>query len=146
MAASRDPDQLTRRQIVRLASAISADAMESIAEGYMNLSSETLKNLWRENQGKAEAFSREIIRHWIYKNPDDQVKVSELFQCSCSCGKLSKQGFVRSFSSQENDGEFKNVTRKLREISENVYRKYKWLVNIGENSNISIILMHFSLI
>ena len=79
MAARRDPDQLTRRQIVRLASAISADAMESIAEGYMNLSSETLKNLRRENQGKAEAFSREIIRNWTYKNPDDQVKVSELF-------------------------------------------------------------------
>ena len=78
MAARRDPDQLTRRQIVRLASAISADAMESIAEGYMNLSRVTLKNLWRENQGKAEAFSREIIRHWTYKNPHNQVKVSEL--------------------------------------------------------------------
>ena len=76
--AAGGADQLTRRQIVRLASAISADNMESIAEGYLDVSNETLKNLWRENQGKAEAFNRDIIRYWSHKNPENQVQVREL--------------------------------------------------------------------
>ena len=67
--------RLTNRQIARLGAAISADNMESIAEGYMNIEPETVKNIWRENQGKAGAFNRAVIRYWANKNPVDQVQV-----------------------------------------------------------------------
>ena len=76
MATGGKSQQLTNQQITRLAAAISADDMESIAEGYMDISPETVKNIWRENQGKAEAFNRAIIRHWANKNLADQVNVS----------------------------------------------------------------------
>ena len=75
MATGSKPDQLTRRQIVRLASAISADNMESIAEGYLDISPEALKNI-RRDASNSEAFSRDIIRHWAYRNPENQVEVS----------------------------------------------------------------------
>ena len=69
MATNEDPDhQLTRKQIVRLAAAISADNMASIAEGYMDISDETIKNLQYENRGRAQAFSRDVIKHWVNKN------------------------------------------------------------------------------
>ena len=57
--------RVTQRQIVRLGAAISADNMESIAEGYMDIDPETVKNLRDENRGKAEAFNRAIIRYWL---------------------------------------------------------------------------------
>ena len=69
-----DPDQLTRKQIVRLAAAISADNMESIAEGYMDISDETIKNI-RRDASNSEAFNRDVIRHWMYRNPEHQVEV-----------------------------------------------------------------------
>ena len=75
MATGGKSKQLTNRQIVRLAASISIDKMESIAEGYMDIDPETVQNIWRENQGKAEAFNRAIIRYWANKNPVDQVKV-----------------------------------------------------------------------
>ena len=68
-------DQLTRRQIVRLGRAISADNMESIVEGYMDISNETVKNIKRD-ASNSEAFTRDIIRHWAYRNPENQVEVS----------------------------------------------------------------------
>ena len=69
-----DPGQLTRKQIVRLAASISADNMQSIAEGYMDISPETIKNI-RRDASNAEAFNRDVIRHWANKNPDNQVQV-----------------------------------------------------------------------
>ena len=72
---SGDPDQLTRKQIVRLAAAISANNMAAIAEGYMDISDETIKNKKYENKDDAQAFKREIIKVWVYKNSGDYVKV-----------------------------------------------------------------------
>ena len=85
MASQRHPDQLTRKQIVRLASAISANNMESIAEGYMDISDETIKNI-RRDTSSSEAFNRDILRQWTYKNPNDQIKVSNLFVTSGFAG------------------------------------------------------------
>ena len=73
--AQEESGRLTNPQIVRLAASISADNMESIAEGYMDISPETVKNTKRD-AGNSEAFNRDIIRYWSNKNPDDQVKVS----------------------------------------------------------------------
>ena len=69
-----DSGRLTRKQIVRLAAAISADNMESVAEGYMEISDETIKNM-RRDATSSEAFNRDAIRHWMHKNPENQVQV-----------------------------------------------------------------------
>ena len=75
--ASEKTAQLTRRQIVRLAATISAGNMAAIAEGYMGISDETIKNKKYENKDSAEAFNREMLKYWSYKNSgDDQVYVS----------------------------------------------------------------------
>ena len=74
MATGGNPEQLTNRQIVRLAAAISADNMTSIAEGYMDISPAIVKNI-RRDESNSEAFNREIIRYWMNKNPNNQVKV-----------------------------------------------------------------------
>ena len=67
--------QVTQRQIVRLAAAISADKMAAIAEGYLGISDETIKNTERDTRN-SEAFNREILKYWINKNPGpSQVKV-----------------------------------------------------------------------
>ena len=72
---------ITRSQIVRLASTISADNMASIAEGYMDIDDATIKNLQYENKDNAEAFNREIIRRWTYRNSENQIKVDiQLFK------------------------------------------------------------------
>ena len=73
--ATQDKILLTPKQIVRLASAISADNMESITEGYLDFSPETIKNI-RRDASNSEAFNTDVIRHWVNKNPDDQVDVS----------------------------------------------------------------------
>ena len=79
--ASEKTGQLTRRQIVRLAAVISADNMAAIADGYMDISDETIKNKKYENKDNAEAFNREILNYWSYKNSeDDQVYVSDKFE------------------------------------------------------------------
>ena len=66
---------LTQRQIVRLATAISADKMTAIAEGYLGISDETIKNIERDTRN-AEAFNRGLLKYWINKNPGpSQVKV-----------------------------------------------------------------------
>ena len=59
--------QLTNRQIVRLAAAISADNMAAIAEGYMNIKDETIKNI-RRDASNSEEFNREIIKFWVNTN------------------------------------------------------------------------------
>ena len=72
---TEDKSRLTPRQIVRLASAISADNMESIAEGYLGINDETIKNI-RRDASNSEAFNRDIVKHWMCKNPDNQIQVS----------------------------------------------------------------------
>ena len=87
MATGEDSGQLTRRHIVRLASAISADSMEAIAEGYMDINRETVNNI-RRDETNSEAFNREIIRYWANKNPGrNQVNVS-----TYSHNKLTSKG------------------------------------------------------
>ena len=49
--------------------------MASIAEGYLGISDETIIKLQSEYRDNAEAFNREIVRDWIRRNPQDQVKV-----------------------------------------------------------------------
>ena len=72
-----DTAQLTLRQIVLLASAISANDMPSIAEGYLDIDPVTIKNI-RQDTSSSGAFNRDIIRYWMYKNPWNQVQVRGL--------------------------------------------------------------------
>ena len=78
MATGGD-NQLTNNQIVRLARAISSRDMESIALGYLDIEEETIKNLRDVRRDNVEAFNRDIIRHWMHKNPLDQVQVCFAF-------------------------------------------------------------------
>ena len=69
--------RLTNPQIVQLASAIPARFMKPIAEGFMDISAETLVNLEDTHRSDIHAFSREAIRTWSYKNSgNDQIEVS----------------------------------------------------------------------
>ena len=78
-AASAPAGHVTRKQIVRLAAAISADNMATIAEGYMDIDDATIKNLQYENKGQAQAFNREILRYWANKNSGPtQIQVRKL--------------------------------------------------------------------
>ena len=74
MATGAKSEKLINRQIVRLAAAISIDNMMSIAEGYMDIDNETVKNI-RSNEGDSEAFNRAILRYWANKHPENQVQV-----------------------------------------------------------------------
>ena len=61
MATAEEPcGRVTQKQIILLAAAISSEAMEAIAEGYMAISAETVKNL-RRDASNSEAFNREIF-------------------------------------------------------------------------------------
>ena len=74
MTSEEEIGHLSQQQIVRLARNIAADNMESIAEGYMNISPEAVKNL-RLDAWNAETFNREILRIWANRNPENQVEV-----------------------------------------------------------------------
>ena len=76
MATGGDSGQLTNRQIVRLAAAISANNMVAIAEGYLDIDDATIKNKKYENKDDAQAFNREIIKEWRNKNSGNYVKAS----------------------------------------------------------------------
>ena len=80
MAANNENEgYLTNKQIVRLATAISANNMAAIAEGYLDINDETIKNKKYENKDDAEAFNREILKYWVNKNPGpNQIKVWKL--------------------------------------------------------------------
>ena len=79
MATSEKKGYLTPRQIVRLAAAISANNMAAIAEGYMDISDETIKNKKYENKDSAEAFNREILKYWKNMNCGiNEVRVSNV--------------------------------------------------------------------
>ena len=67
MATAEEPcGRMTQKQIVLLAAAISSDAMEVIAEGCMNISPETVKNI-RRGASNLEAFNRDVLHHWTNK-------------------------------------------------------------------------------
>ena len=52
--------------------------MESIALGYLNIDQETIDSLKVQHRDNTEAFNREIIRIWAYKNSEtDQTKVGD---------------------------------------------------------------------
>ena len=91
MASSKDSDQLTPKQIVRLARAVTVNNMAAIAEGYMDIDDVTIKNTKSENKDDAEGFNREIIKIWRNKNPDDQIKVGE-FPVTCKISDIEGEG------------------------------------------------------
>ena len=63
--------------MVRLGAAVSADDMESIAEGYLDIDDTTIRNL-RRDASNSEAFNRDVIRYWANKNSGpNQVQVCE---------------------------------------------------------------------
>ena len=76
VATRYDSEQLTNRQIVRLAATIPVDDMEVIAVGCMNITYETIKTLQHENRGKSQAFNRAVFKYWANMNPKNQVQVS----------------------------------------------------------------------
>ena len=63
---------------LNVAAAISADdmdMMESIAEGYLDLSPETVKNI-KLDASNSEAFNRDVIRCWANENAgSNQIQV-----------------------------------------------------------------------
>ena len=65
--------RLTNPQIVQLASNIPARTMKAIAEGFMDISAETLVNLEDTHRSDVHAFSREVLR-----TGNDQVEVSTM--------------------------------------------------------------------
>ena len=67
---------LTDGRIERLAPIIASRHMESVAEGHMNISFETITDLKDKHATDAKAFNRQIIRQWAQENPGvDQVQV-----------------------------------------------------------------------
>ena len=90
MANSKDSDQLTPKQIVRLAAAITVNNMTAIAGGYMDIDDATIKNLRYENKYDAEAFNREIIKIWRNKNQDNQIK-ARAFIVTCKISDIGEE-------------------------------------------------------
>ena len=81
MAAKRESNQLTQKQIIRLAAAVSTDDMAAIAEGYMDIADALIKNLQYDNRDDAQGFNRGIIRHWANKHRENQVQVIFIRTC-----------------------------------------------------------------
>ena len=76
MATEESHHHLSNSNIVQLAHEIAAKDMKMIAEGYLDIAPETVKNIQYENGWDAQAFSRDIIRHWANENSGpEQVKV-----------------------------------------------------------------------
>ena len=72
------PSKLAPRQVARLAAAIPANKMTYIAEGYLDIDDKTISKAKVENEDDTDAFVRQLIKHWMHKNPDDQVQVITL--------------------------------------------------------------------
>ena len=66
---------LSSDQIVLLAQGIPVRNVEKIALRYFDLSDTAIANIKADRSGDSEAQSRDIIRRWAYKNPDNQVQV-----------------------------------------------------------------------
>ena len=75
MASGGESGELTKKQIVHLATDISADNMALIAEGYLDISDEVIKTLQVEKSNDM-VFAKEIITHWANQNPQNQVQVN----------------------------------------------------------------------
>ena len=74
---------LTNSDIARLAAAVSSTNMDTIVVRYLDMDPETLESMRDGHRGKAEAFNREVIRRWAYKNPGPhQVQVNLSFRHS----------------------------------------------------------------
>ena len=59
-----------------MAASMPADAMETIAEKYMDISFEQIMDLKDKNRQDAVAFNKEIIEQWASQNPEsEQAKV-----------------------------------------------------------------------
>ena len=75
--ASKEHGKLSNQQIVRLGVEISTQAMESLAKGYLDISDARIKSLKDQYQHNVDAFNRELITIWSYRNPgENQVEVS----------------------------------------------------------------------
>ena len=74
-------------QITRLAGVITTNNMECIAEGYLEICHEQIKNKRAENKDNPEGFNRDILRIWCNKHAKgNQVKVSlSVFELFCGC-------------------------------------------------------------
>ena len=70
-------DQITENQTVRLAAAISENDMMAIAEGYLDMEPEKVKNM-KQDASNSEEFNRKVIRHFRNQNPENQVQVNSL--------------------------------------------------------------------
>ena len=64
-------------QIDRLANCLSKDDMVKIAEDYMDISDEIIKNRKFRHKDPQD-FNRDIIRYWTVKNPDNQIQVTDI--------------------------------------------------------------------
>ena len=64
---------LTARDIARLAAAISAEKMELLAEPYLELDDERMKNIKRD-ASSSEAFNREVLKDWANRNSGPNEK------------------------------------------------------------------------
>ena len=71
--------RLIGNQITRLASAIEARYMVMIAEGFMDISYDSIKNMQYESNYDSATSKGRIIRHFVRKIPGPhQFQVNEL--------------------------------------------------------------------
>ena len=86
MAAGEASTELSQRQIARLSSRISVCDVETLAEGYMGMTAETLRDLRvrHDIETNGASYNREIFRCWAKENPGDQIKVRRVaFRMGC---------------------------------------------------------------
>ena len=68
--------QLTNYQYMKLAEAISGHNMETIAQGYLNIDSETISSIKQDNFYKAAPSNRGMLEKWANMNMGrNQTKV-----------------------------------------------------------------------
>ena len=71
---------LSLQQISHITAVISARDMAMIAEGYMDISQETIRSLQYENKESPDRFKRQIFATWCEANPGmNQAKVCSRF-------------------------------------------------------------------
>ena len=76
MTSAEDFGSLTDEKMDVLAARIPADAMETTAEAYMDISFEEIMDLKDKNRQDAVAFNKEIIEQWASQIPEsEQAKV-----------------------------------------------------------------------
>ena len=70
--------RLTNIQYIQLSEAISGSNMVSIAQGFLDLDSDTIDSIREDNNYKAAASNRAMIKRWADqpKNQRDQTRVS----------------------------------------------------------------------